>query len=95
MSFKYKGLRGLSVFGDNTVPSKLDLFAFAGLHEYFGQRTAQGIRVAQVYRCPDGTMAVDKDRCPPELGDVGGGSQSGGFGFGVGTGGTAGGTAGS
>jgi len=89
-------LKALSVFGDNAVPSKLDFFAVAGLHQYFGERDAKGVRVAAVYRCPDGTIVEfkNRDRCPPELGDVGGNSQSGGFGFGVGTG-TAGGTSGS
>jgi hypothetical protein len=86
-------LGGLSVFGDNTVPQKLDLFAFAGLHQYFGD--AKGIRVAQLYRCPDGSFVADRRNCQPELGNTGNGSTSSGFGFGVGTGGTAGGTSGS
>jgi hypothetical protein len=83
-------LRALSVFGDNAVPNKLDLFAFAGLQQYFGEKDAKGIRVAAVYRCPDGTIVdfKDRNRCPPEIGELQGGQSNGqGFGFGVGFGG--------
>jgi hypothetical protein len=66
VSQKFGILRSLSVFGDNVMPSKLDFFAFAGLHQYFGDK---GIRVAAMYRCPDGTIVTDKDRC--EVGEVG------------------------
>lgn len=88
---EYGILTGLSVFADNAVPQKLDLFAFAGLHEYFGEKkfAANGVRVAAVYRCPDGTIVADKDRCPPELGEIVGGNSSGqGFASGLGFGAT-------
>jgi hypothetical protein len=71
-SQKFGILRALSVFGDdNVIPNRLDLFAFVGLHQYFGDK---GIRVAAMYRCPDGTIVTDKDRC--EVGEVGGNKEN-------------------
>jgi hypothetical protein len=69
---KFGILGALSVFGDPAVPVGVDVFASAGLQEYFGgggRHVEKGIRVAAQEQ-----RRRRRHRIPEEIGQVGGGS---------------------
>jgi hypothetical protein len=74
---KFGILSALSVFGDNVVPRDVDLFASAGLQQYFGgnRGAAKGVRVAAVIHHHHRRLKRIEEvpEQGPERGQVGGG----------------------
>jgi len=72
---KFGILGALSVFGDNVV--RHDLFASAGLQQYFGERTVKGIQVAATTKQHRKLKRIEETPQPPKGPERGQGGAGG------------------